>query len=93
MYLWSAVWFFFLKQCMPVECFYKFNKVVKFEQFCVVSRNMFYVCFILGVWTSWIYVDEHAFAISSWKHPSSDREYSTYHMSSSLFKDYVFNCL
>lgn len=38
-----------LKQCMPVECLYKFNKVVKFEQFCVVSRNMFSVCFILGV--------------------------------------------
>lgn len=41
MYLLSTLWFF---KCVTVECFCKFNKVVKLEQFCVVSTNMLYVC-------------------------------------------------
>lgn len=83
-----------LKQCIPVECFYKFNKVVKFEQFCVVSRNMFHVSFILGISTNGLFVDEYAFSVSSLRHSSSMIENILVGLVSfSLFEAHVCNWL
>lgn len=56
-----------LKQCIPVECFYKFNKVVKFEQFVWSLETCFMSAFFLE-FQQVEYLNEHTLSILSLKH-------------------------
>lgn len=80
-----------LKQCIPVECFDKFNKVVKFEQF-VWSPETCFMCAFFLEFQQVECLDEHTPSILSLKHSRSVIE-NILVIYTFIFKSHIFNWL